>query len=380
MSDEIVFTGGRLVLPDLVTAGTLVVRGGRLAAVEPGRPARASASIDLEGDLLIPGLVELHTDRLETHLAPRPGVRWPARAAVVAHDREIVGAGITTVFDAVSVGSIDDGSLRQDMLDETVHAIAAAKDAGMLAADHLLHLRCEIACADVVDLFDRQSSSPLLRLVSLMDHTPGQRQFADIDKYRFYYQRKWGFSDESIERFIVEKIALQRRYGDRHRAALIARCQTLGFRLASHDDATEAHVGEAVEAGVVLAEFPTTVAAARASRIAGIAVMGGAPNVVRGGSHSGNVSVAELARQEALDVLSSDYFPAALLHAAFALEADGGGLARTVALATLGPATAMGLDDRGALVVGRRADLVRVRLVDGHPVVRGVWVEGERAA
>ena len=375
-----IFTGGRLVLRDRIVEGTLVVQDGLILSVEPGRSSVAGA-IDLNGDLLTPGLVELHTDRLEQHIAPRPGVRWPARAALVAQDTEMLGAGITTVFDSVSVGSISEDGLRSEILASVINGLIGAHREGMLQADHFLHLRCEVSCHDVVPMFDQHGADEKLRLVSLMDHTPGQRQFVRIDKYKQYYMGKYRMQAEQFDVFMAEKRAQQEKYAAPNREALVQRCRDRGLHLASHDDATVDHVAEAIADGVSVAEFPTTVEAAKASHDAGIRVMGGAPNVVRGGSHSGNIAVMDLARAGALDLLSSDYVPTSLLLAAFILaESDVATLPEAIATVTATPAEAVGLSDRGVLETGRRADLIRVRVVEGQPLVRGVWVLGDRVA
>jgi len=375
-----IFTGGRLILRDDVVEGTLVVRDGVIDSIEPGR-SNAPGAIDLEGDYLAPGLVELHTDRLEQHIAPRPGVRWPARAALIAQDAEMLGAGITTVFDSIAVGSISEDGLRAEILGSVMEGLEAAHRDGMLQADHFLHLRCEISCHDVVEMFDKHGGSDKLRLVSLMDHTPGQRQFVRIDKYKQYYMGKYRMQSEDFDVFMAEKRAQQEKYAAPNRVGLVERCHARGLFIASHDDATSAHVDEAIADGVSVAEFPTTVEAAKASHDAGIRVMGGAPNLVRGGSHSGNIAVLDLAKAGALDLLSSDYVPTSLLFAAFTLAESGVvTLPQAMATVTATPAEAVGLTDRGALTPGRRADVIRVRAVGGQPLVRGVWAAGERVA
>jgi len=214
-----------------------------------------------------------------------------------------------------------------------------------------------------------------------MDHTPGQRQFRCIDAYRAYYQGKNGMSDEEFERFQAERVANAAEWSDRNRRALSERARARGLIVASHDDASAAHVEEAIRDGVTLAEFPTTVEAAEASRAAGMRILMGGPNLVRGGSHSGNVSVADLADRGALDILSSDYVPFSMLQGAFVLgERAGWYLPRAIATVCSGPAAALGLADRGKLAEGLRADLVRVRRQgpDDVPLVREVWREGRR--
>jgi alpha-D-ribose 1-methylphosphonate 5-triphosphate diphosphatase len=185
-----------------------------------------------------------------------------------------------------------------------------------------------------------------------------------------------------MERFIAERLADHARYAAPHRAHIARRAAELGLALASHDDATLAHVEEAVADGVAIAEFPTTLEAAAAAHDAGLAILMGAPNVVRGKSHSGNISATDLVRAGLLDILSSDYVPYALLQAAFILpqRVDGLTLPQALATVTLNPARAARLEDRGQIAAGKRADLVRVAVINGLPVVRGVWRGGRRVS
>jgi alpha-D-ribose 1-methylphosphonate 5-triphosphate diphosphatase len=372
----------RIVLRDEVIHGCLDVRDGRIAAIAQGNTA-APGSIDFEGDLLLPGLVELHTDNLERNLMPRPKVRWPALPAILAHDAQIAAAGITTVFDALAVGDIDHDSVRADGLEEPVRLINQAAEQGLLRAEHLLHLRCEIAVPNVLDLIRPLLAEPRLRLVSLMDHTPGQRQWTDLDHYRTYVSGKKGWNDEKRERMVTQLLAAQARNADAHRHAITELCRERVLPMATHDDTTEEHVRQAAAEGIAISEFPTTLAAARAARAHGMSVIMGAPNVVRGGSHSGNAAAIDLARQHLLDALSSDYVPASLLHAAFMLVDQAGfTLPDAVATVSANPAAMAALADRGRLAEGMRADFIRVRVVqDGasaHPIVSAVWREGQR--
>jgi alpha-D-ribose 1-methylphosphonate 5-triphosphate diphosphatase len=215
-------------------------------------------------------------------------------------------------------------------------------------------------------------------MMSLMDHTPGQRQFRDLETWRRFYMRKTPLSDAELEVFVRTRLELHERHAADHRRRLVEMASANGIVLASHDDASHEHVGQAIADGVAIAEFPTTLEAARASHAAGISVMMGGPNVVRGGSHSGNIAAEELARDGILDILSSDYVPASLLMAAFELprRVSGIDLAAAIRMVTLAPALATGLGDRGALREGARADLVRVGLAGETPIVRRVWCKG----
>ncbi len=375
---ETVFRNGRVVLADEVVKADVVVRGGEIMAIDD--PGPGQVGVDLGGDYLIPGLVELHTDHLEGHYAPRPRVRWNPVAAVQAHDAQIASSGITTVFDALRVGMDEDTKLEAGDMNTLADAIRDAQRHGRLRAEHFIHLRCEVSAPDVLDGFATFEGDTRVRIASLMDHTPGQRQFTSLDAFRAYYGGKSGMNEAELSDFIIRRRAQAERLSTPNRKAIARMARERGIVIASHDDATEAHVAEAVDHGVTLAEFPTTHAAAIASRSAGFSILMGAPNIVRGGSHSGNIAANDLVGAGLLDVLSSDYFPFSLIHAAFlvGLEENGIGLPRAVAMVSANPAEVAGLDDRGRIEEGRRADLVQIHVHDSVPVVRSVWRTGRR--
>ncbi|GHB13981.1 alpha-D-ribose 1-methylphosphonate 5-triphosphate diphosphatase [Modicisalibacter luteus] len=378
MSEQIL-THARLVLDDEVISGSLVIRDGLIADIDTA-PSQLPPAIDCDNDYLLPGLVELHTDNMEKYFQPRPKVAWPGRQAALAHDAQMAASGITTVFDAVSIGDVHKDSMRHLALHEMCAAIGDIVADGLARVDHRLHLRCEVSQPETLQRFQDLADLPLLGLVSLMDHAPGQRQFASFEAYRTYYQGKYGLNDAELEVFVAEQLANSARYSAQYRQAIAAECHKRGLALASHDDATLEHVAESREYGTRVAEFPTTSEAAEASHRAGMAVMMGAPNVVRGGSHSGNIAAAALVERGVLDILSSDYYPAALLDAVFRIAQMEGGytLPQAVATASRQPAEAVGLNDRGRLASGLRADLLRVRLVDDHPMVQRVWSQGRQ--
>jgi alpha-D-ribose 1-methylphosphonate 5-triphosphate diphosphatase len=376
---RLILKNARVVLVDRVLdPGWVAVEGGRI--VDIGAGDWRGDGLDMRGDLVIPGLVELHTDHLEPHVMPRPKVDWHPLSAVLAYDAQIAASGITTVFDSLRLGADERKPVTGSVNLDLGRTIRAAQDRGLLRADHLTHLRCEICSPDVIEDLENFLAALPVHLVSLMDHTPGQRQFRDVEKLAIYYRGKGGMSEAELADFMAKRLAMYDKYAVPNRRALVAVAKRHGVRLASHDDTTIEHVEESIADGVSIAEFPTTEEAAAASHAAGIAVMMGAPNLVRGGSHSGNVSAATLAEAGTLDIFSSDYVPASLLQAAFELPERVAGITIPSAIATVtaSPAAAMGLDDRGQITVGRRADLVQVHLADGVPVVRQVWREGRR--
>jgi len=378
--NDIVLANARLVLANEIVVGHVLVRDGRIAAVGSGGTAVPGAQ-DLEGDFLLPGLVEMHTDNLERHVMPRPKVTFPMQAAVQAHDGEIASAGITTVLDAIGVGDPYDEGFRSRDQSELLRVLDRLDDAGALRADHHIHVRAELPAPNTLELFQPFREHRRLRLISLMDHTPGQRQWSEIAHARVYYTGKKGWSNDKFDAEVRIAPDRQAKYAQPHRQWFADFARTHGVALATHDDTTVEHVDQALALGAVMSEFPTSLAAARRARACGLATIAGAPNIVRGGSHSGNVSALELAREGVLDALSSDYVPASLLLAAWILRRDAGfSLSEAIRVVSHAPARACGFDDRGEIANGLRADLVRVREVDGHPVVREVWSLGRRVA
>jgi alpha-D-ribose 1-methylphosphonate 5-triphosphate diphosphatase len=379
MKGELVFNNARVVTPEEVFRGAVQVTGGLIQAIDRSTRTGRRTGLDLEGDYLLPGLVELHTDHLEKHFAPRPGVRWPSLAAILSHDAAVVAAGITTVFDALAIGdTIENGSRVRD-LQEMVQVVGTAQKKGFLRAEHLMHLRCEVGYPRVLELLEGLVQDPLVKFVSLMDHTPGQRQFTRVEKLFQYYQGKYGFSNEQMERLIIERQENQKEFASKYRKEILGICKKLHLPVASHDDTTVDHVMEAAADGIVLSEFPTTLEAAEAARSYGLSILMGAPNLVLGGSHSGNASALELGKQNLLDILSSDYVPSSLIQGAFLLHQELDiPLAEAIATVTVTPARISNLDDRGGLQVGKRADLIRVKWDPPMPIVKNVWRGGQQ--
>ena len=376
---ETILANATLVLPAETLRGQIRLRDGIVADIAAGAQLPAGA-IDCGGDLVLPGLIELHTDNLERHLQPRPRAYWPHQAAIIAHEAELAAMGITTVFDALRVGSIvsDPEANYGEYARELASEIMGLRAQGALRISHFLHLRAEICSETLVDEMARFGPEDRVGIVSLMDHTPGERQFRDLSKLRDYYTGRFAMTDAMFETHVAQMTALRDRLGERHERTAVAEARRYGATLASHDDTTAAQVAVSAAHGVHFAEFPTTEEAARACRDHGILVMMGAPNLVRGGSHSGNVAAAALADDGLLDILSSDYVPSSLLTGALMLGDQWGDLARGVATVTQAPAQATGLADRGRLQVGARADVIRVARIGTAAAVRGTWVQGRR--
>ncbi len=380
MASELILTNATVVTRTQSFTGTLRIADGVIRDVDEG-PSGLPQAIDCEGDFIIPGLVDIHTDNLEKHLEPRPGVTWPGLAAFQVHDRMLATSGITTVFDSLVVGDLHLGKPgRKDALALAEEALAAADvDEDLFKADHRLHIRAEIASDTVMNELAEIIDHPLVALISVMDHTPGQRQWRDLDKWKRMYSRI--YTAEELDSQIDGLLERQKNHSAPNREAVIAEARARGIPLASHDDTTADHVNEGHAAGILISEFPTTMEAAHAAHGHGMKTIMGSPNVVKGGSHSGNVGAAAMAEAGLLDGLASDYVPISMVHSAFIL-ADGHGLPLhdAVAMVTAGPAGMVGLDDRGEIAAGKRADLVRVKTFHHVPTIMGVWRGGRQVA
>ncbi len=369
-----------LVLEDEVVHGSLEVQEGSIYAFAESQ-SQLPQALDGEDGWLLPGLIELHTDNLDKFFTPRPKVDWPAHSAMSSHDALMVASGITTVLDAVAIGDVRDGGDRLENLEKMINAIEETQKRGINRAEHRLHLRCELPHHTTLPLFEKLVDREPVTLVSLMDHSPGQRQFANREKYREYYQGKYQLTHEQMLRYEEEQIALAATWSHANHRSIAAMCRDRHIALASHDDATAEHVLESHQLGSVIAEFPTTLAAAEASRRHGMNVLMGAPNIVRGGSHSGNVAAHQLAASNLLDILSSDYYPASLLDAAFRIADDHDNafsLPQAIRLVSKNPAQALGLDDRGVIAEGKRADMVLAHRRGEHVHIDHVWRQGKR--
>ena len=381
MTQEFTLANARLIVDDSEVPGRLTVSNGIISSIDYDQSI-PSGAVDCGGDFLSPGLIELHTDNLERHLKPRPGVRQPTRHALLAHDGELASTGITTVFDALRVGSvISDGRNNYEPYAlEAAEALDSLRQDRQLRIDHKVHLRAEICSETLSEELDEFSTVSGVGIVSLMDHTPGQRQFRDTSQLILYLKDKYGMSDEDIEEHFKNMRALQNQNACAHREAAIAFAKDAGAVLASHDDTTLEDVAQSKAVDCRLAEFPTTIEAAAECNNVGIAVMMGAPNLMRGKSHSGNVSATELVTTENLQILSSDYIPSTLLHAAVKLGTMMKDMATGMSTVTAQPARVAGLTDRGRLAVGLRADILRFGLEDSQAVIRGVWSMGRQVA
>jgi alpha-D-ribose 1-methylphosphonate 5-triphosphate diphosphatase len=380
MIPETILTNCLLVLADDVVHGTVVIQGDRIVDVQTGRSHAAGAE-DLGGDHLIPGIVDVHTDNLERQVQPRATARWPSRSAMLAHDTQTVAAGVTTVLDALCLGDLGFDTGRTQTFRDGVADLDALSPTGLLKSEHFLHLRCELPARDMPELVEGVADHPLVRMISLMDHSPGVGQYRDIERYRAMRIRQMNQTAAQVDKRIEQLLGQRAELREKQRRWLLDRVAHRHLPLASHDDDSAEGVAQNAADGIMISEFPVVMEAAEQARKLGVQVIAGAPNIVRGGSHSGNIAAADLVRAGAVDVLASDYVPPAMVEAAWLAAGSGiTTLPAAIAMITGNAARMAGFEDRGWIKAGLRADLVQVRPHEGHAVVRRVWRAGERVA
>lgn len=371
---NLTLTNAAIVTPDEVFLGTVRCENGTITDLERGGTSLKSA-VDLAGDFLLPGLVDVHTDNFERHLAPRPQAHWNPLAAAFNHDRDVIGAGITTVFDSVCVGESTRPG-RKEMMVPMLAAIREARTENLLTAEHHIHLRCDLMEPELPALLEPLAETPFLQFISLLDDSASRH----IHRFRRRLLKRAGVNADNIESEMARRMA-EPDHAPANRSYTLAFSQTLGVTVADHDDTAGWQVEKAVADGIRIIEFPITMEAAEAATAQGLVVITGAPNLVRGGSHTGNVSAADLMEGGHVDILCSDYVPSSLLRAAFEIARPD--LERllpdAIAYASRTPAETFGFSDRGAIQLGKRADLVRVAVVKGFPLVRAVWRDGSLA-
>lgn len=376
------FANGRIVTPDATLEGcSMVVDGDRIRAVAPEGIAEAGEVVDLGGAYLMPGFIDIHADYIERMAAPRPTSVMDLTLALREAERELVGHGITTMFHSLSMykqGDFGTSPMRKPENTRRLMELVAESHARQHLIRHRIHARFEIDNVERVDEVIEYIKERKIHLISFMDHTPGQGQFRSIESYRKMLRGYRNLSDGELDDIVKswqnrEKLTIDAI------SDLAALARANGLAVASHDDDTLDKVELVRSYGAGISEFPITLEVARAARAAGMMTVAGAPNILLGGSHTGNLSAADAILEGAVDVLCSDYYPASLLHAVFKMHRDHGlPLHEMVRLVSANAAGAVGLaGETGALAAGLKADFLVVEaLDDGFPAVTSAYVDG----
>lgn len=372
---KICLTNAKVVLADeVLKQAAVLINNGVITAINP-ESSQGAEVVDLSGQYLMPGMIDLHCDALEKVVEPRPGVHFPLDYACAQADKRNACAGITTVYHALSFANDELGVRNNEFAAQIARAVHEWQPYGLV--DNRVHCRYEITDAQGLPILKDLLSEGAVHLISMMDHTPGQGQFKDLAAYRNYLTRTYKKSAEQVDELVERKIAAAS--GAFERMKDLADCaHRLGIGVASHDDDSVARVATMSEVGADISEFPITLEAARAAKRAGMYTIYGAPNIIRGQSQSGSMRAIDAIHHGVADCLCADYAPAALIVAVMQLpEHSDLTLAEAVRLVSINPAQAAKLYDRGEIAVGKRADLIVVGKPGGLPQVTGVWSAGQ---
>jgi alpha-D-ribose 1-methylphosphonate 5-triphosphate diphosphatase len=374
MQTTLLLTHARVVLPDQVLDNAAVlIEGDRIAAIEPAN-ARADHTVDLRGQTLLPGLIDVHCDAIEKEAEPRSRVLFPMDFAVAQVDRRNAAAGITTPYHALSFANREWGVRNNDTAAEVIRALHAFRPHSLV--DNRVHCRYEVTDLAAVPILTDLMDAGMVDLLSVMDHSPGQGQFKTLDAYLEYMMGNHGMSREQAEEAAQSKARAQEGAVGRVEL-LLAHARRHGIPTASHDDDSVHRIAAMRALGVAMSEFPITLDTAQAAVSCGLPTILGAPNVLRGQSQSGSMRAIDAIRAGVASCLCSDYQPSTLIAAAFAAARQAGiALQQAVALVTANPAQACGLSDRGRIQVGLRADLIAVQSVGAQPLVTHTWSAG----
>jgi len=361
-----VLAGGRVVTPDgTVDDGTVVLDRDRIDAVDSATPG--TVDVDTTGRVVLPGIVDLHGDDVERHLFPRADDRVPPERAVQICDQANIAAGVTTKCHALAFENAPDENRSLALTETVADAVTDFRDSGRALTDHRLHLRCELTSTESIGaVCDRLHEDPVA-LASLVTHVPGEGQFDSAEAYADRYGGSEAVSGDRMTELVRQRRAVPDRTVRARARRVLERATRQQVPIAAHDSADPDTVRQQADAGVSICEFPVDLAAALTANDVGMTTAMGAPNLVRGESIWDNLSTHRAIQSGTVDVLCSDFRPQSLLKSVFV--ETGEPLADRVARVTAGPADAIGLDDRGRLAPGARADLL---VVDPSPEPRVV--------
>jgi len=378
----IAIKNGNIITPaGIVEEQTLLLDGDRIYGFSDSA-AGAEQIVDAGGRYIMPGMIDVHSDKIEQYIQPRPTSQLDFEFALKVCERDLLSAGITTMYHSLSLSQDDifgKGLLKsKDNVQKIADLIANIHVRNHLI-HHRLHLRIEIDNLAAFDIALEMLEQGKAHLISFMDHTPGQGQYNDLALYQTTVS---GYNGKEISERGFEGLMEYHKNKDRLSLAQLKQlaeyAHTKGIAVASHDDDTDEKLLHNKTIGVDISEFPISLDIAKSAKAQGFYTVVGSANVLRGSSHSGNMSAAEAILEDCADIICSDYYPAAVLNSVFAMNTKYNiPLSQMVNKVALNPAKAMGTDsDYGSIAAGKKADLLIVEVLDGYPVITHAFVDG----
>lgn len=377
---KICIYNAQLILPEKVVKGHILIEGNRISEVVESDFPRIKCYpdiklIDAEGCYVMPGMIDLHSDAIEKEIQPRPNTSFPLNMAFYELEKKLAVSGITTMYHSLTL-SDEWGVRNNDMVKEVVNTINKLKRTRSMI-NHKIHLRYELTFLDGISTLEELIRDKSIDFMSYMDHTPGQGQFKDAEALKNFTLQQHGKKEQEINDFIGKTFENQAMINWLKLIGLANMAKDQGIKLAFHDDDTRGKIDTLLTCGGTVSEFPINLDTAVYARSQGINVCVGAPNIIRGKSHSNNMKAIDAILNNAADIVCSDYLPSAMLPAIFRLVKEGINLAEAVKMVTLNPAKALGTESEiGTIEAGKSADLLIVEMHQDYPILRKTLVGG----
>ncbi len=368
-----VLTGDRFAPADIVISGSII------SSIEPYKSI--NSAIDMGNMKIVPGFVDLHSDAIEKEVEPRPGARFPVKSAVMNLDKILSMSGITTMLHAIGFNDEELTRNRRgtEKSAELINEIYVSNKQ-FLKIDNFIHARFEITSRSSLDTVKKLIKEHKINLLSIMDHSPGQGQFKTLESWKKYHLSAYSFDTKYIDEYIEKKLSADKTgiVEDLVKFAI-----SYNIPVLSHDDDCKEKLNTLKNLGITFSEFPLSVEVAEYAKQLNISTGMGAPNVVRGGSQSGNIAAKELISKNLCDYLCSDYHPSSMLLAPYKLKEELHiPLEQGFQLVSTTPARLVGLIDRGIIAIGKKADIivideayspnVALTIKNGKPIYNGI--------
>lgn len=370
-----------IVKPRALDLGSLLIEGSKIASVLDQTQAvhieEGDKVIDAQRMYVMPGMIDTHSDAIEKEVQPRPNTYFPLDMSVKELEKKLAGNGITTMYHSFSLtGGV--GVRSNQKVVEMVRYIHEHRQRRTMIRHHI-HLRYEIVNLEGIDILEDLLERDVIDMLSYMDHTPGQGQYTDLSKYKNYVSNTYNKNENEIEDVVNDRWERQQNIDWNRLRNIAARATQRKITLASHDDDNVTQIDKNMKMGMKICEFPVNMITAHYAHDKKMLVSVGAPNVVGGVSHTNNLSAMEAIKDGVADILCSDYLPSSMLPAVFKMVDVGLTLPQAVAMVTLTPAEALGVDNRlGSIESGKEADLLLVEVHEGYPMIRKSMVGGKQ--